>query len=364
MTLCSAPDVSIDDTHELAAAAGGIVLSGRRGMIRGRQLRNLKGYRGRLWFDPALYTRAAQYGPDFGDLTDAAGLIPSPRRESGGAAYPHGLSHAAHVSVQEKLGVTELLTAATRPLRAGDLTGLQGLLNDPVWPNDARVVLPLDSSWLAYSADQLVEEIWRANRPVAITFPAIVDPTGHPALRGGHTLDPFGRPAKIQGLLTLAESGLDILLLNVEPAAIGAVVHGVGAAALRMGEGVYLPALGAFHGFTTLQTMQAAGRTRLDGLDYCPCSHCDGRSLIRFSDTIDPEPLRERAELRGEQRDLRAHNAASLLDLLDGFRKAARSGRRQEWTEHCHRSVLHHEWLRDARGIDLTVPRSLQAWIA
>lgn len=376
------PDLTLDETDNMSRAAGGIVLSGRSGLIRARQLRQIKGYQGRLWFDPALYKRGSRASADVRarlaaeaaeaarqteDALDSgiAGLIPAPRQELGGRDQGRALSHAAQFGVQRRLGVSEPLTAPTRIVPAGDLSTLQEMLDDPSWPLDARVVLPLDSAWLAYSADLLVEEIWRVNRPVAIALPTTFDSSGHPSNSVRRPIEPLGRPAKIEGLLALAESGLDLMLLGAGPAGIGAVIHGFRSAALDVRRSVFLPALGEYHDPSTLRAMQSLGSARLDGLDYCPCQHCRGRSLTRFAHTHDIDESwasRQIARRRADREATRAHNLAALLDLVDGLRDEPARTRRHEWRDHCARAISYHEWLRDNRRVDITPPRSLIAW--
>lgn len=330
--------LSIDEAHAMAVAAGGLVLPGQRGCRLAHRLVHDRKYQGRLWLDAIRYLRRSEDQP-------------VPRRQQQCLIDEWLLR-------QQDLGVTELLTAPDRVLGAGQLDPLQRLLNDEEWPEKSRVVLPLDSAWLA-NCDQLVNEIRRSGRPVAV---ALRDP-----------FDPVASLPRVRGLVALSDPSLDLMLLRTDSSAVGALAFGMRAAAVGVstytrhvpgplrppsddrplgptGTDVYIPALGAHHRAATLQMMEAVGSARLQGLDICRCRCCVGRSLTRFAYVVDREAGR-------------AHDVASVLDLGSMLRREETSTRTERWLQHCAEALSAHQWLRTRHDVAVPTPKALAAWV-
>lgn len=224
--------------------------------------------------------------------------------------------------------------------------------HDPQKP--ALALLGISHTWLT-------SESARSNLLSALQY--IDGPVG---LMMGKGLDPLDSPKAVSGLVEVVQSIDTIGVFRCDHGALGAYAFGASGGSIGLGTSmrhfvppteptwadlsdptprVFLPFL--------LSWWKGSRLAYYDGIepfDSCPCSVCDGDSLVRFQD----EALQEEAD---------AHSVACwsyIAEDLAGFAGAERSDR---WIGYCKRALQLYDDIED-QAEDLQHPsKQLKAWL-
>lgn len=323
------------EAYRLATRAGGIVLSGRRGLRTAGRIRAL-GYDGVLLLDPAEYASGPEQPGD-------AALF---------AAQPNW------VAEQQRASVSALLTPC-RVIPVGHGRELGRFINEgnrlaARADLPTMTVLALPRSWLLPPhLDELLRAVGKSHSPLALAL--------------GDSNDPLGTEAAIHGLLQILAAAPSSGLIRTDIAALGALAHGALFGAIGLGTThrhfvppskraggnrqdrsvrLFVRSLLSFK--TAAHLASVAGRDRSGTLN-CPCDECDGKSLERFED----DRLRPLA---------RIHDVLSWGALADHILSFKASSRKGAWRQLCHEALEAHERLENESTVDFAAPAHLKTW--
>ena len=327
--------IRLNDALRLATRAGGIVLSGRRGLGTLRHLRGL-GYNGLALFDPAQYAREEPVrGPTLFDVP------------------------ADWTGAPQQAGATALFSSCL-PIPVGHTDKLAQVLADGArLDGDSALpvvaVLALPQKWLrAPHLDALMRTLEKAVVPLAIAL--------------GSSTDPLGTQKDIAGFLeVLAASPVACGLIRTDIAALGALAHGAffGAVGLSTSLRHFVPPGDRAGGnrqdkslrlfvpgllsFKTAEVLASAKDWDRSGILRCSCEVCRGESLARFED----ESLEPMA---------RIHDVLAWQDLAERIVSRRQELRKGAWRQLCHEAIEAHQRLQKESGVAFPAPGHLKAW--
>lgn len=330
--------VKPDEAARLGGHAGGIVLSGRRGVSTARVLR-AQGYEGSLLIDPALYV----------GVSDPTGNEAREDRLFTGADW---------LAAQRELRVATLLTPC-RPITVGATEELAEAIaegNKAAERSDVPImtVLALPAGWLrAPHFESLLAGLQKAATPIAFAL--------------GHSNDPLGTQGAIGAILRALRLVPGSALIRSDIAALGAFAHGSPFGAIGLGTSqrhfvppgsraggnredtsvrLFVPGLMTYRSANLLGSV--AGRDR-EGVLRCHCFVCQGESLERFED----DRLRSLA---------REHDVLAWRDILNRLLSVRPAMRKGAWRQICFAAIERHGYLEETTNVAFPVPAHLRAW--
>jgi hypothetical protein len=220
-------------------------------------------------------------------------------------------------------------------LAARNLTGLRTILRGTAREKQPAIAMvPVAARWFATQAisDALAREINRVGVPVAVAIE-----------RDG---DPFGAQYLLRGFLRLlSQVEVPLLLLRSDVSALGALCHGVHAAAIgtisalrhihpiRLGGGprpagiaTFVKPLLSYHTVDTIERI-VEGTPEHEHLWPCLCPTCDGQvPVVDSAEDAFRHALHTQLQLRNEL-----------------FRAQDRQGLISTWHEHCSHALSMHD---------------------
>lgn len=238
-------------------------------------------------------------------------------------------------------------------LHSDDWPGLHGILDETErLPQPVIAVLPMTPWYLATAerVRQLADAIASRGVPVAIALE--------------HRADPFGVRGTLRGFVSLlellGEGGPEVLLLRCDASALGALAHGVLAAAVGTrsslrhiplpdgggpvppGNSVFVPKLLRYQRLDRIGQVVSATRETLSQLWECGCPVCEGRELDWLADG---------GEAAAREHSIRAQYA-ELAELFRTHRERMLPAeelwrRRSIWYERCGHALFVHQQLAD-----------------
>jgi hypothetical protein len=309
----------------------GLVLTGSDGLRAAADLRR-EGFSAPLLHDAERYK--GNKGRRMAGSPFTQGLLDQQRSICGVA-----LTDSGYVDIADHVGLAAILGRAAH-------------CRPPV-----IATLPLHLSWLTepVGVDRLINEMQEHRVPVALVLE--------------DEADPLGRRGTVEGLLRVLGSGVPVLLLRSDAAAVGALAHGAWAAALGLRSGQrhlyprraasrYVPPgapsvlIEQFLAFRRADALTTA--VKLDPDDpmwTCGCGTCRGRRLDWLADVPGDEGHHRAA----------GHSVEVALRLRDHVLCHGRQRAAASWWALCDQALCRFDEL----GADLQwkTPPALRAWV-
>jgi hypothetical protein len=291
-------------------------------------------------------------------------LIDRARYAGGKRRFATGTFDASWITRQRRLGLSAILPDVGY-VGQDDEPGLVSILTRVADLGPGAVApLALHLSWLNAKANlgRLTDHVQSAGVPIALALE--------------HEKDPLSARYAIDGLITLLELPIPVIMLRCDVSAIGALSFGATAAAVGTTTGlrhIYpLPkpdASGGFGGgpkpaavvrgclaYASLDKIDQAVQADRDNLLWaCSCRVCAGRTLDWLGSAPDPETAAFQHSLETLYQIRR--------DLLGREERATGTQRRQSWIAQCDSAMFQH------LDIQSTIyqwepPRALGNWAA
>lgn len=236
---------------------------------------------------------------------------------------------------------------------AADTDGLRHVLVESAKIEGAVAMLALANWWLhGVGLRLLLSELADNPTPLAL----VVE----------HDKDPFSALRVLKGVLALLETGVPIIPLRCDMSALGLMAHGAVAAAFgsqtslrhlypvrqggggggnRRPESAVWPVGFALHYSDLLHDAVTASPD--DSRWRCYCTVCNGGRLDRLSTALAEE--------------VRAHNAASILELRVALTSHAPGARAALWRKWAEKSQLEHQSV-STHAVSLQTPNAMVNW--